>query len=378
MRLRSVFIIFTIWLIAIGLFAVFSNDRFNLKPDTSYDWINQDQRVQVQGENFVDSRSKWDSAWYIDIAENGYSYKEGSLSNIVFFPLYPVLMFLVSGILFMSLTMSGWLISTVSLLLALVVFYRLIEKYHPQIKPIEPIFYLLIFPTAFFFNVVYTESLFLLFTLLSFYFIREKKYWLAGLFGFFAAITRVTGVLLLIPFVYEFIRDKTNNFKNLRFSVVTSFSFVKSFVPVLLIPLALALFFAYHYFVFGDFFLFLEVEDTFGRAFILNKEHFTFNTAPAMANFGLDVMFAVGAFIAAILVLLRVRVSYGLYVLSALLLPLSTGSLMSIGRYVLVLFPIYILIASFKNQYIKLTYVFVSILLLATTIILFVNNYWAG
>ena len=57
---------------------------------------------------------------------------------------------------------------------------------------------------------------------------------------------------------------------------------------------------------------------------------------------------------------------------------LSTGTFMSIGRYILVLFPIYILMALVKNQYQKLTYIFLSTLLLAMNIILFVNNYRAG
>ena len=49
-----------------------------------------------------------------------------------------------------------------------------------------------------------------------------------------------------------------------------------------------------------------------------------------------------------------------------------------IGRFVLVLFPIYILGASIKNQYLRPAWIFISILFLAMYIILFVNNYWAG
>ena len=57
---------------------------------------------------------------------------------------------------------------------------------------------------------------------------------------------------------------------------------------------------------------------------------------------------------------------------------LSTGTFMSIGRYILTLFPIYILLASIKNESIKQVWSFISILLLAMYTILFVNNYWAG
>jgi hypothetical protein len=84
------------------------------------------------------------------------------------------------------------------------------------------------------------------------------------------------------------------------------------------------------------------------------------------------------AIIITILVFKKLRVSYGLYMVATLLVALSTGTFMSIGRYILVLFPMYILIASFKNHTVKLAYAFTSILLLAMNVILFVNNYWAG
>jgi hypothetical protein len=63
---------------------------------------------------------------------------------------------------------------------------------------------------------------------------------------------------------------------------------------------------------------------------------------------------------------------------ATLLIILSTGTLMSIGRYILVLFPMYILMASITNEYQKIAYSFISILFFAMYIILFVNNYWSG
>lgn len=64
--------------------------------------------------------------------------------------------------------------------------------------------------------------------------------------------------------------------------------------------------------------------------------------------------------------------------LGAILIPLSTGTLMSIGRYILPLFPTYILLASIKNSYLKFGISLIFALLLAMNITLFVNNYWAG
>jgi len=74
----------------------------------------------------------------------------------------------------------------------------------------------------------------------------------------------------------------------------------------------------------------------------------------------------------------KIRTSYGLYMLATIAVALNTGTFMSIGRYILVLFPIYILIASIKNEYLQKSWMFLSILLLSMNIILFVSNYWAG
>jgi general stress protein CsbA len=152
----------------------------------------------------------------------------------------------------------------------------------------------------------------------------------------------------------------------------------KQLPSLLLIPLGTASFLLYHYLVFGDFFLFFKVEGWWGRAFRPSMDHFLMLTHAASANFILDVMFVVFALVATYFVWKRLRPSYALYMLITILVALSTGTLMSIGRYIAVLFPIYLLGASIKNEYIKYSWIFVSILLLAMNITLFVHYYWAG
>ena len=63
---------------------------------------------------------------------------------------------------------------------------------------------------------------------------------------------------------------------------------------------------------------------------------------------------------------------------ATLAIALSTGKIMSIGRYILVLFPIYILLASIKSETVRFAYALLSTLLLSMYVILFVNGYWAG
>src|SRR5205814_2025626 len=106
-------------------------------------------------------------------------------------------------------------------------------------------------------------------------------------------------------------------------------------------------------------------------------EHFSLFSSAAVANLSTDVLFFALAIVSGIF-LLRVRASYGIYVLTTVLVAASTGTLMSINRFVLILFPIYILLASIKNKEFKFGWQLLSILMLAVYTILFVNNYWAG
>jgi len=370
-KYKGVIIIFLIWIVIINIFALFSLNRFNLGADTAYNWIDPGQFYQEQTWDIVSLHARWDSFWYLDIAQNGYSleYNPWGLYNIVFFPLYPFLIKIFSFLTAGNFILAGWILSNVFLLLALFYFFKLVREFHREINPYLPIAFLLIFPTAFFLNAIYTESLFLFLSLAAFYYGLKKKFLYAGIFGLFASLTRVTGILLFIPLIWEYL--KNNDFK-LK-SVVSL-----KILPIFLVPLGTFAFFLYHYFKFGNFFLFFEVQKNWGRAFTLQKGHFDFFSNPAIVNFILDVFFIVFVSIILYFVFKKLRASYGLYMLATIAVALSTGTFMSIGRYILVLFPIYILLASTKNQYLQQTWIFISTLLLAIYTILFVNNYWAG
>ncbi|MEA3344376.1 MAG: mannosyltransferase family protein [Patescibacteria group bacterium] len=369
--IKKIIIIFLLWLLVINIFAIFSLNRLNLKADTAYEWINPNEFFQEQKWDLNSIHNRWDSSWYLDIAENGYSmeYNEWGLHNIVFFPIYPFLIKIASFLTMGNFVLAGWILSILFLLLALFYLFKLVKEFHQEINPYAPVILLLIFPTAFFLNTIYTESLFLFLSLATFYYGLKKKFVFAGIFGLLASLTRVTGVLLFIPIIWEYF--KTYNFK------LKSICSLR-ILPIFLIPIGTFSFFLYHYFKFGNFFLFFEIEKNWGRTFSIQEKHFELFSNPAIANLILDAFFILFVLIIIYLGFKKLRTSYSLYMLSSVAVALSTGTFMSIGRYILVLFPIYILLSSIKNQYLRQAWVFVSILLLALYTILFVSNYWAG
>jgi len=368
--MRKIVIIFILWTLIINIFALFALNRFNLKGDTAYTWIDPEKFYQEKTWDPVSLHARWDSFWYLDIAQNGYSFKGvEKLSNIVFFPLYPFLIRTLSFLTGGNSVLAGWILSLIFLFLALLYLFKLVKEFHPEINPYFPVIFLLIFPTAFFLNAIYTESLFLFLSLATFYYGLKKKFQWAGVFGFFAALTRITGILLFIPLIWEY-------FKSHNFSLARALNL--KLLPLFLIPAGTLSFFLYHYFRFGDFFLFFKVQYWWGRMFRLNQDHFLLFSNPAIVNFIIDIFFVIFALAIIYFVFKNLRPSYGLYMLATMAIILSTGTLMSIGRYILILFPIYILGASIKNQYLQQAWIFLSILLLAMYTILFVNNYWAG
>lgn len=366
MKMSSSIRIVLIWLVIINIVAVVALNRVTLKPDTAYSWIQPQDFFQQSSWNVIDLHSRWDSVWYLDIAQHGYSYAgPHALSNIAFFPLYPALISLVSFVVGGYSVLAGWLISVTALLFAVHYLERLVREFHPEVDTRLVTLLWLLFPTAFFLNAVYTESLFICLSVMSFYFVRRHQLWLAGLFGCLAALTRVTGVLLFIPLVMEIWAHRS------------SFSWRRA-STMLLVPLGTMSYFLYHLVRFGDVLAWFHVESAWGRTFHLNADHFATLTRPAAINLSLDIGFVFLAVVMAVMVWKKLRPSYGMYMVLTLIVALSTGTLMSIGRYALVLFPIFILLAKYRHHLVVQAWMLLSGLLLSLNILLFVNSYWAG
>ncbi len=134
---------------------------------------------------------RWDAVHYLDIATQGY---HGT--DMAFFPLYPFLIRDARESLIGNHLVAGLVISNASFFFGLLFLYKLLEHEYDRSIARRAIFYVSIFPTAVFFSAVYTESLFFMLTVASFYYMRAHRWWLAGVIGFFAALTRVEGVLL--------------------------------------------------------------------------------------------------------------------------------------------------------------------------------------
>lgn len=211
----------------------------------------------------------WDTAHYLNIALHGYY----SLVSMAFFPLYPLLeragMF-ATGDPFTA----GLIVSNVAELVMFVVLYRLVERDFGGNRAFYALFYLAIFPTAFFFSAAYSESVFLCLSTLTFYQIRQGRWWLAGLCGFLATCTRPDGLYLTIPFCYEYlcrVWERQGKAPFELFSLKSFWRLLKGLrggvLLALCMPMGIVLFMGVGYYRFHDFLAFVHSHKAWNRYF---------------------------------------------------------------------------------------------------------------
>jgi hypothetical protein len=142
---------------------------------------------------------RWDAYWYIRIAEQGYAASDGTAQ---FHPLYPWLA--VPGTwLGMSAILSLMIVSSLCGLLFLFMFYRLAALDLDGEGARTATLLLVLCPVAVVLFAPYSESLFLLLSALCLWWGHQKRWWLAGLMGGLAALTRQQGIFLLVPLAWE-------------------------------------------------------------------------------------------------------------------------------------------------------------------------------
>src|SRR5215217_1934183 len=212
-------------------------------------WVEGPTAPEALG-GFLGPWTRWDGVFYLAIADEGYDVvlPEGT----AFFPLYPMLMRL-GAALGVPTALWGVLISLIATFCSLYFVYRIAEKHWGQKVARNAVLTFAFFPTAFFLNAVYTEALFVA--------LAAGSYWeaygrrdllLAGLWGALAAATRSSGVLLLIPLVYLWLRNRTE------------FGW-RGLWQLALVPAGLLGYMIFLWYKFGDPLMFTNVQTIWGR-----------------------------------------------------------------------------------------------------------------
>ncbi len=331
----------------------------------------------------LSSWNHWDAANYTRIAQFGYQ----QLSDYAFFPLFPLLITSISTLLgSWSYFFVGFLISNGALLGVLFLLYGFAKEEAGDDVARRTVLYLCIFPTAFFFFTAYNESLFLLFVLGAFLAMRRHRWWLAGLLGFLATLTRSAGILLILPYLYELWVER----ENVRTSLLR---ILYGLLPISLIPLGMIVYCVYCCTTIGNPVIFITSQSGFGRHLSWPWQGLWQGVtacitqpfgSPNQVHLLLDLSATIGFMILAVLGWRKLRRSYSIWIGILLLYILLDPAmdkpdiLLSNQRFVLEMFPAFITLGILGVQHPRLhqTLLVLFPTLLATLSILFILNRW--
>jgi hypothetical protein len=297
---------------------------------------------------------RFDVNWYLKIAARGY---DGSDGSTVYFPVYPLLIRSLSFVL--PPMFAATLISNLALLGVLVLLYRLVSCFTDVSIARRALIYFLLFPTSFFLTAAYTESLFLLFVLGSMYAASRRRWGWALTWGAFAALTRLQGVLLVIPLAYMLWRDSAS----MSLKKVTLRA-----LPFALIPLSTLGFLG-----FSSLSLLNTYQGTLHARFVFPWENIWATVSVLTSGMGsivdaLNLIVTLGLLGMMFPVWKKLPLEYTLLSLLMLLAPMlrmtTTQPLVSMTRYALAVFPVFIVLAMWgKNPWVNRLVLYSSVLL---------------
>jgi hypothetical protein len=336
--------------------------------------------------------ARWDGAWYLVIAHYGYRPDLGALtaSRTAFFPLYPLGLRAISW-LGTPPVIAGVLFSLIALAFALYGIHRLSMLELGAPRPRSPLAAELVpegarlavlltafAPMAFYFSAVYSESLYLALSVGVFWGARTGRWGWVGILGALAAATRSTGVVLILPaamiYLYGPREDRPADFlREARARLLPRYRLRRDALWLALVPGGILAYCLYLGLSGGDVLAPLHAQGAWGRHFagpylgLWDGARAAFDGARQLLSFqrhhiffpagegspfvsaGHNLMlfaFALLAVSAVIGVARRLPLAYLLYILAALAVPLSepvkSQPLMSLPRFLVVLFPLFI------------------------------------
>lgn len=332
---------------------------------------------------YVFGWANFDGEHYLSIAIIGYKGLEQA-----FFPVYPkIIGFLTSSFndTFFTLQLSGVLIglilSNLFLLLAIIILWDLIKTDYSKNIAYLTIVLLLVFPTSFYFVSLYNESLFLFLTVSSFYAAKRGNWWVAGILGGVASATRVFGILL---------------FPALLLQLQSFGSSFKRGLWLLLIPTGLLAYMIYLWISVNDPIAFFHLQSTVGEQrasglTLLPRTFFRYlNMLSTVSIYNPIYQTLVLEFVSGIAFLVlpiygyfkkKMSIAYTFYALTGFFVASAQGSFSSVPRYVLVLFPSFLVLAiiiSKQRKVIQYLVILFSSILLCLETMLFLRGYWVA
>jgi hypothetical protein len=315
----------------------------------------------------TDVWARWDSVWFLRIAEHGYDSASGAAA--AFYPLYPGAVSVVGWALFGHYVLAGILVSLAAAFGAFLLLYRVAEGRLGADGARRAVLYLALFPFAFFLQAVYSESLYLLLTLAAFVLAERGRFLAAGAVTGLALLTRPTAAALLPALALLAWQERDR---------------VRALASLALAPVIFAAYPLYLWRAEGDAWAFLHAQRLWSRHLspagplggiwdglragwagveqLASGSHTHRYWAPVqdadpirVATLNLEMLAFLVLFVAlALIAWRRFGAPYGLFAVLSLAIPLSVPSerwpLLSLPRFGLTIFPLFLALASLGGR----------------------------
>ena len=329
---------------------------------------------------FWDTFARYDAGWYYGIAAHGYQYVDGGRSNLAFFPVYPMLM-RAGGWLFggqqPAYYLSGIAVSWLAFSAAMVLLYQLARVDLDHRSALRATAYAAMFPSAYFFGRVYSEAVFFLMLLATVLALRKQRWLLACLAGAVMTATRVNGVAFLPALALIAWQSSAPNPRDRRAAIAAVGG----------MTLGILAYSAYNYELAGDpLAWYYSIQrwgyHPFGNPLsglvaiwrqLLTRPYEFLAVEPMAPYDAFNATLATMMLVAVPFVWKRFGAAYAMLIVLGLAIPLSSGQYEGLGRYCSVLFPLPLLLASFKGETRHLVLLASSAMLYALALALFVN-----
>jgi hypothetical protein len=323
------------------------------------------------GRPWLEIWNQWDATHFLRLAEFGYS--AADKFKAWFYPFYPWCVRAFSHVTGDFLTAS-FVVSGIALLIAVVILRRLTAIEWNTTIARHTVYFLLIFPTAFYLHIGYTESLFLALAIGSIFAARRERWWLAGILGAFAWMTRANGIVLLPTLLVE---------AGHQWTTIRRWRWQWLWIAVL--PAGFAVYLFLNWRISGDPFAFLKLRrQLFHMSFSwpwngIADAFRNIRRVPNQAEIvgTQEALFTVLGFVCAIVSWFKLRPVYAIWVTGNWLLLVCVTFIESMPRYALTMFPIFFLFAFLgQNRFWNALITVWSLLSFALFSGLFVRGWW--
>jgi hypothetical protein len=363
---------------------------FNLLPfNSSAHSLNflypKDEKVSL-----ASAYKTWDAQHYLFLSQKGY--KVGSESDR-FFPVLPFSIDVVNKLINNPLV-AGLVVSNIFSFLGILYFFlfcRLLLKDEKQ--AFKSVLLLVVFPTAFFTSLIYSESVLVFLTSAFFYYLYSKKYFWAAIFVFFIPLARPVGVLIIFPYLVFWLNFKYKEIGRNYLNLIKAIFLDKKSYYLLSPALGVCLYFLIMQLQTGNywegmFYLQNSVIGGWKLSNSLDPIYFLVNlfspgsfAIHGMTNSIIDRVFFVLYCISLVIIYKRLDKTMFVYALMVGMVPLF-GNFMSYTRYMLMVLPMFIVLGKIfaEKKYDLFFYptLFFMLMLQTLFIIMHALNYWVA